>query len=323
MENKKLSSCEKLIVRPKHCALTKFLRHHDLRLAYDLEKIIKDCNVSPFLGCLPPELRALVDKENLSDITFKFFDILDFIVVDKYAELLNYVKYKYDMLEITALFNTKCILETGEQIHFAPDSKYREWAQNNGFLKWQNYNDDLMVCRSWLGGYGNIYKLSFPEIGVSYALKIFKTNICPNVGQGPIYEIPTALRACRAEPKYNNTIYMANLLGGQYMLSKWVNVTVDNQWLPNTRKHMIYTTADEENLPKNYCEGKRLDYGKTRKTLYGGASYPVRKLYRQMQNMTSEQIKKLESKQKNNFEKANFQQAQDIIYFEYFNQMHR
>lgn len=283
----------------KHCALTKFLCRHDLRRAYDLRVIIENCDVNPHVGCLPIELRALIDKKDLSETTLKFYDILDSFIIQNYDDLSKRAIKEYELKTLTDLLKTKCILYTCIVLDKC---------------------DDIVVYKELSGAVSDVYKLSFPEMGVDYALKVFKNNIMPTVGMGPFYEIPVAIKANKCEPKLNNPLYMANLGVGQWTLNKWVNQT-DNESVPTPRKNAIFITAcEDENKPRNYCDGKRIDFGKTRKTLYGGASYQVRKLYRQMQNMTSEQLSELAAKKKNNFEQENYRRAQDIIYMEYINE---
>ena len=244
-------------------------------------------------------------KKDLSDVTLRFFDILSFFIANNYDELLFKTKKEYELKNLSDLFKTKCILFTSELVRT---------DIING--------EKIDFYKEWAGAVSDVYKLSFPEIGIDYALKIFKKNIIPTVGMGPFYEIPTAFKANKCEPKLNNPIYMANLSEYQWTLNKWVNHT-DNEKVPDEREHAIYITSEEENKPRNYCNGKRIDFGKTRKTVYGGCSYPVRKLYRQMQNMTYEQLQTLESKKKNNFDLENYRRAQDTIYIEYISEKYR
>ena len=45
-------------------------------------------------------------------------------------------------------------------------------------------------------------------------------------------------------------------------------------------KNELFTTSERENQARNFAQGRRIDYGQTYRTMYGGASYRVRKLAR-------------------------------------------
>ena len=295
MKKRILSSCEKRIERPKHSGLTQFVRKHgiDNDGIYCLLNIWKKCDIKPHIGFLPPELRELVDKKDISSVTSKFFAELDFLVVDKGEELKHHTEMKYYLTEIGELFNTLCVLETYERMPNL-DYAYREWG----------------------GVIGDVYKLTFPEIHAAYALKVFKQEVYGYKGHGPFYEIPTAFCANKCEPKRNNPIYMANLFGAQYMLSKWAGE--DNVVpLPEDKETTMFQTTYQESHYGNYRNGKRIDFGDTYKTDYGHLSYNARKMFRKMENMRPRQIMKLRERQKDNFSKSDFEKAY-ALYVEFY-----
>ncbi len=277
--------------RPKHPGLTKFIRKHGLDCdgVQGLKQIWTHCDIKPHIGFLPPELRALVDKKDLSSVTNKFFAELDFLVMDKGEELKHHTEMKYYLTEIGELFNTLCVLETYERMPNL-DYAYREWG----------------------GAVGDVYKLTFPEIHAEYALKVFKPDVYGYHGHGPLYEIPTAFCANKCEPKKNNPIYMANLFGTQYMLSKWAGG--ENNIMPEYAYDIasIFQTTCQESHCGNFICGKRIDFGDTYKTDYGRLSYNARKIFRKMENMTSRQIMQLREQQKNNFDKSDFNAAYEL-----------
>ena len=291
MKKRILSSCEKRIERPKHSGLTQFVRKHGLDCdgVYGLKQIWKNCDIKPHVGFLPPELRALIDKKDLSSVTSKFFAELDFLIVDKGEEIRHHTEMKYYLTEIGELFNTLCVLETYERM---PNLEY--------------------AYREWGGAVGDVYKLTFPEIHAEYALKVFKSEIYGYRGHGPLYEIPTAFCANKCEPKKNNPIYMANLFGVQYMLSKWAGG--ENNIMPECAYDIasIFQTTCQESHSGNFIDGKRIDFGDTYKSEYGRLSYNARKMFRKMEVMKHRQIMRLREQQKDNFSKSDFEKAYAI-----------
>ena len=289
MKKIKLSSCERTFERPKHSALTKYIRRHGVRDNYtrDLKKILSDCDVNPHVGFLPPELRKLVKKEDIALITDQFFDRLDFLVVDKYNEFIHRTEMKYYLTEIGELFNTLCVLET--------------------YTRMPNFSH---CYREWGGAVGDVYKLTFPEIHAEYALKIYKSEVYGYRGHGAKYEIPVAFCANKSEPKHNNPVYMANLFGQQYMLSKWAGEDMSD--VPEDKPTSVYQTTYQEQRGENYRNKKRIDFGETYKTDYGQLSYNGRKMFRKMQNMNEKEIMLLKLQQKNNFDFADFKKAYSV-----------
>ena len=129
---------------------------------------------------------------------------------------------------------------------------------------------------------------------------------------GALYEIPIAFCANDCEPKQNVPIYMANLFGAQYMLSKWMGNDYSNP-VPEYKETNIFNTTYPERRHENFRNGKRIDFGDTFKTDYGRLSYNGRKMFRKMQNMSRDEINELKSQQKNNFNKSDFQSAYNIF----------
>lgn len=288
MKTKKILSSENIQTKYKHRALTGFLRVRGVYNVKNLQSIIDKCAVDTHVGCLPPELRSLVSKNNIAPVTKLFFEKLDCLVTDKYEEFAHHTERQYFIDDIASLFNTQCILETYEIT-----------------------NDRYLHFHGWGGAVSNVYKLTFPQLNVSYALKVFNTMIHCH-GHGAIYEIPTALCAYHCEPKYNNIMYMANLCGQQYMLSKWVEEKTDKTFIKRPQKSFIYKTDKEEIRKENFVHGKRIDFGRTYKTYYGLYDYKTRKLYRIMKNMTEKQIASLAFKMKTSEDKQRYRDAKMI-----------
>ena len=290
MTQKKLSSCERRVEKPKFSGLTKYIRKHGLDNdgIYLLHDIWMRCDSTSHVGFLPPKLRALVDKKDISTVTAKFFDDLDYLIVDHGEEFKHHTEMKYYLTEIGELFNTLCVLETYERM---PNLNY--------------------AYREWGGAVGDVYKLTFPEIHAEYALKVFRLEIFGFRGHGAKYEIPTAFCANKCEPKINNPVYMAKLFGVQYMLSKWAGENTSAP-LPEDKETSIFQTTYQEQHCDNYRNGKRIDFGDTYKTDYGRLSYNGRKMFRKMQNMTHRQIMKLKEQQKDNFSKSDFKKAYNV-----------
>lgn len=254
-EGQILSSVER---RPKHSALTHLLRRNWWRTPKLWQQILSKCVVAPYLGALPPELRACVPKEQLSNITYRFRMILEDFLIDKVHEMRSETDgVYYEMPNIGALFGTKCWLECGA-------------------INYAGY-------RIWSGGFGMVCKMSFPELHACYALKIFDTRVVNDGGaHGAYYEIPTAFAAAHAEPRNNARVYMASLIYEPYMLSRWEGDVSDNMIRHNENE--IFMTTIQEMLPRNYRRGRLIDFGDTHRTAYGAAGYPVRKMYRKIMN---------------------------------------
>ena len=78
----KFSSCERFSALCKHVSLTHYMRHNWAAWSGKIMDIIARCDVSPFVGELPPELRARVPRAKISQYTAKFHDILDTFIVE-------------------------------------------------------------------------------------------------------------------------------------------------------------------------------------------------------------------------------------------------
>lgn len=257
MNNKqqKLSSIER---RPAHVSLTHFFKRNWEREPGRLISILSKCSVEPYLGALPPELRNRVSRQDLSDITYKFRMRLENFLVARSDDVIgaaNDITYSLD--DIGELFGTRCQL----------------------LARGVNYAG---IC-PWQGGFGTVCKLSFPEIGAEYALKIYNFFQEPGQGHGAMWEIPTAFAATHAEPRDNSRVYMASLTAGPYLLSKWEGDYCSKLETGRFNQNEIFVTSPSENRPRNYRNGRRIDYGDTRRTAYGAASWRVRKMCRKIQ----------------------------------------
>lgn len=218
-------------------------------------RILARRDMSPRVGCLPPQLVPLVRPENRANVTNAFGACLEnFFVnnIDKIREL------KSDMVfsapDISALFNTSCVIASRGVGVFG-------------------------VC-PWSGAFGVVCKVSFPEIHAEYALKYFLA-LGRRKDHGASFEIPTAFAANHAEPRDNCPVYMASLKPGcEFMLSKWAGEVNDGKVREN--KYDIYATSEDERYPRNWRGGRRIDYGETYQTDYGKMSYSERKLFRKI-----------------------------------------
>jgi len=272
----------------KHRSLTGLLRRQGVYNTKYLQSILDKCEVDSHVGELPPELRRLIPKEKISKLTKFFFDQIDKLLVEKCTDLLERKEETFLLEEISNVFGSTCIIETLDVSELNGVKTYKEWG----------------------GAVADVYKLSFPELSVSYALKVYKHGIKSH-GHGPMFEIPTALCAFHSEPKYNNNVYMANLTGNQYMLSKWLGNNGRGPIID--KKNAIYRTGAEEVKPDNYCCGKRIDFGRTYKTYYGLSSYNARKYYRKMLRMSQNQKNAFSKTLKTQQEKSDYKMAQLIF----------
>ena len=302
MKKKKLSSCEKRIQRIDHTSLTKLVKRYGVELldSYDLRDVFLKTDVLNFVGGLPPELCKFVEKDKRTEVTKRMFEILDFLVIDKGEELSKRNEMVYELKDLGNLFHTKCILETAILLPMH-EIAYRE-----------------------MGGIsGDVYKLSFPEWNISYALKVFKIRVneydARSVGHGGLFEIMTAFCANKSEPKKNNPIYMADLYGESFMLSKWQEeklhkpLDIMDILFMGAEDCTVYQTVHNEVREDNYINGKRIDFGETYKTEYGNLSYNGRKIFRKIRNMELPEIKELYSKMKTNVDKADFKGACNVL----------
>lgn len=276
------SSSEHRWWNDSHRALTGFLRKNWVRNPRQLRDIVMNCDVSPYVGALPPQLRARVPADEIEYVTAKFRDVLEDFLIANAPEIRSMKADKiYDIPEITNLFGTKCQLET-------------KGATYVGLSPWE-------------GGVGFVSKLSFPEINAHYALKLFKPFAEDEMEHGPWFEIATALAANRAEPHQNAPMYMAALRYEKYMLSQWLD---SNKRAPYDKKYKIFKTSTDENGLRNWIGGRRIDFGETYKTDYGKLSYRGRKIYRTIMYGDDVRVEKIKSAMRTNFDKRDFSQAQ-------------
>lgn len=249
----KFSSSERTYCRTKHVSLTHWMRSgcHP----YVIKSVVLNCDVSPNVGVLPPELRAMVPHGKLGEYTAQFHEILSDFVVNNYYKIKNAPEYKLVPLnDASDLFGTHCTAE-----YCGPDANGR---------------------RKWHGSLGMVCRISFPQINADYALKIFYAMPTMHGGHGMWFEIPTAFAANHSEPRDNAPIYLASFMGDGYMLSKWCWQKSDSKNFYRNNENEIFATNKHEFSARNFAQGRRIDYGKTYRTMYGAAPYRVRKLVR-------------------------------------------
>lgn len=242
----------------KHSALTGFLRRNWTSSTIRLQQIVYNCNVSPYLGALPPELRKCVSHDKIGQVTQQFRENLENFLIQNVFEIRDMDADKiYEIPALGDLFNTKCVLET------------------KGI--------NVYGVNPWAGAVGFVCKLSFPEINAHYALKLFfdRPADWATVHHGPWFEISTAFAANHAQPRDNNPIYMASLKYDKYMLSKWAGDVQDG--IAGRYKDLsVFKTSVQENGVRNRRNGRMIDWGETFLSGYGRLSYAGRKLVRQI-----------------------------------------
>lgn len=278
----------------KHSSLTRYFKRKadNKGLQNDaLEDILWYCDVSKTVGCLPPELRARLDKSELSIKTKLFSKYLSEFIRKNIAVIRRSdADIKYDLDDISNLFGTKCYIET---------ARISPW----GFSKWE-------------GSFAVVGKVVFPEIHAKYALKMFVDFAMLEYDMhGKNYEIPVAFAAFNAEPKQNNVCYMASFVDTGYMLSKWMGEQDDIPVKKN--KNPIFYTTSSEKEGRNCRQGKLIDFGETWKTSYGHADYVSRKLYRKIaqvpENQQAEYCKELLENAKSYVDKKKVESAIAIM----------
>ncbi len=89
-----------------------------------------------------------------------------------------------------------------------------------------------------------------------------------------------AFNAYKAEPKSNNKVHLASFSKHLYMLSDWMDDA--SATYINENKYKIFDMNPREIVPRNFRNGKRIDFGDTYRTAYGAASYKVRKMFRKI-----------------------------------------
>ncbi len=271
--------------RVKHRALTGVLRKKWSRDPNVLKRIVYNCDVSPYLGELPPQLRARVSREKIASVTANFRENLENFLIKNVFELRSMDEDKiYELPEIGNLFGTKCEL----------------------FARGVN----VFGVNPWSGLLGFVCKLSFPEIKAHYALKLYHKALPEFLlySHGPWFEIGTAFAANRAEPHDNVPMYMASLKYEKYMLSQWAGDKEDKV-AQRENKFEIFVTSAAENESRNRRAGCRMDWGETYKTDYGSLSYIGRKAYRQMLNMDAAAVKRTFESVRNNFDRRDIARA--------------
>ncbi len=235
-----------------HVSLTHWFRREFVSSPSRIKNTIEKCAVSTSVGALPKELRTGKGKEQLSEYTEFFVQTVNYFLKENFYDLLySENDVSYVLSEIGDLFYTKCTLE----------------------IKGTNSNNARR------GGFAFVGKLSFPELGTSYALKVFYEDICA-ARHGAFYEVATALNAYKAEPKSNNKVHLASFSEYPYMLSNWEGD--EPATYINENKYKIFDMSPREMVPRNFRNGKRIDFGDTYRTAYGAASYKVRKMFRKI-----------------------------------------
>ncbi len=252
------------LVMLKHRALTGFVSRKWDRNPNYLKHIFISCDVSRFFGALPFELCQRVPKSKIAYVTNLFHIKLQCFLREYFAEMSEMATAKvYDLTDLGNMFDTKCIL-------FA----------RGGSRSAEN---------PWSGGIGFVCKMSFPEINLDYALKLYYMDLAYYMGfaswscgnHGPLFEIPTAFAAGRAEPRDNNRVYIASLSVVPYLLSKWAGDEIEDNGA-RENKNQIFVTATHEDEARNRRKGQRIDWGETYLSDYGAMSYRGRKMFRQI-----------------------------------------
>ena len=86
-----------------------------------------------------------------------------------------------------------------------------------------------------------------------------------------------AFNAYKAEPKSNNKVHLASFSKHLYMLSDWMDDA--SATYINENKYKIFDMNPREIVPRNFRNGKRIDFGDTYRTAYGAASYREKKIF--------------------------------------------
>ncbi len=240
-------------------SLTRFMRRKlDMQ---HINYIVNNFNVRPFVGGLPPQLCACVAPDLRGVATYEFHDIItDFLANNLCYLTMPESDIVVDIDAARQLFGTDCKL-TARGINICGVSP-------------------------WSGLMAVVFKLSFPKISAEYALKSYYKIGERYRGHGATFEIQTAFAANHAEPRDNCPVYMASFGGVQnYMLSKWAGERQDG--IIRHNENGIFAMSDAEADPRNYRNGRRIDFGDTYLTGYGALSYRGRKMFRTVMNAAS------------------------------------
>lgn len=252
--------------------------------------IITRFDMSPRVGCLPPQLVPLVPRENRANVTNAFGQCLEQFLLDNKQKIINLTTdTTFDVPDISALFNTQCVIHA------------------RGF--------NVYGVSPWAGCYGIVCKVSFPTIKAEYALKFF---VIKDRDNNPLLEISAAFGANHAEPRHNCPIYMASLnSGNEFMLSQWAGDVADGKIREN--KYEIYYTNEDEMKRRNLRNGRRIDYGETLQTDYGRASFRVRKMFRKVMHAANmgydAEIEYMYQTAKDDNERKNLVKAMKLAWF--------
>ena len=237
--------------RPAHSALTKFMkRKWSAGMGEQVKHILERCDVSPYVGQLPPQLCALVNRRGIKTVTHVFRVALHrFLTYSKSEIRAAKSGQKFQIPGMERYFG-KCELE----------------------IEYYSTTEYYTLC-----------KLSFPEHNLHYSLKLFNVPV-PEYNQsirGKFVEVANAFAASYGEPKDNSAVYMASLAGrASYLLPEYTdekNIS-SVRW---TNKYKIFGTHRSLGA---FCGGRRIDYLGSHKTQYGKLSYPERKMYRKIIN---------------------------------------
>lgn len=273
--------------RVKHVALTGFLSKKWHRFHAYLKHIVYNCDVSPYLGALPPELRRRVDRKNIPQVTSDFRNMLEDFLIQNAYEIYSMDKDRvYYIPQIGDLFGTQCVLEAK--------------------------GVNVYGVNPWGGASGFVLKMSFPEINAHYALKLFYKDRPEwiDYDHGVWFEVATALAANKAEPKDNNPMYMASFIYEKYMLSAWAG---DEDGIKEREnKNSIFCTTPKESESRNLRSGRRIDWGETYRTNYGALTYSGRKLIRQIMALDAKAVKKTLDKKSDGLTKKELKHAVEL-----------
>ncbi len=279
-------SNSKNLILPKRGSYTGYVRRNWL-MPDDVERMIASGNMSPYIGALPHVLRARVKKYDISSATKQFRIAMDNFLVEKKQSLQGaLLNSRYDLENIADIFDTECLIRT---FVFSPDEN----------------------ARTWVGKSGNVAKLSFPNIGADFGLKIFFDNVRNTSGwrHGPVFENCAAFHASKVRPRENNPVFMASMGAVPYLMSLWGGDAPDGVHARKGKNKIFYLSSGEDAF-ENYRGGRLIDFGGLNKTVYGDLNYRARKLYRTFENLCmSDDFEKFKHVYKSHLSVPDFQSA--------------